>query len=202
MLIPGKAQRRGERGLLSASQVCRSGLCPPQKGCFRAQQWPGQGDSQVGGVALGFSLLSCCLGSPSLRHHISTGAVVMARCPRVLWRGAGGSRAAQGAPHPLVQSSPSPSPGGDVGFGCLPPISSSTSGFKHKAKIFLPCSIRTKHLQIQQRRKKKPYLGFYAPNLPALDLQRVLLRPTVQGYRSTPFLCLQVKRNVCQLLGG
>ena len=101
MLIPGKVQGRGGRGLLSASQVCGSGLCPPKRGVSGLSGGQGREIHRLEGLHWGFL---CSLGSPSLRHRISAGAMVMARCPRVLWRRAGGAGLREVPPTPWFEA--------------------------------------------------------------------------------------------------
>lgn len=157
---PGQSpgERRVRAALsLAGVQIWRF---PPKKACFGAERWPWPGDSQVGGVALGFSLLSCSGG-----HRPSTTVSVQGPW---LWPSAHGccgrERGAAGLsevpPTPRSQQ-PFPSPGSDASFGCLPAISSSTSSFRHKAEIFLLCSIRTKHPDSATLQKKKPLSSFF-----------------------------------------
>lgn len=201
MLIPGKAQGRGGQRLLSASQVHRSGLSSPKKGCFGAERWPGHGDLQVGGVALGFSLLSCSRG-----HHPSATASTQGPWP---WPGAqgcrGGERGAAGLgevpPTPWVAAALLPAlaamPALGVSLLFLAPCLASDT----KLRYFC-WAASAPNTQAQEHHEKKPYLGFFAPNFPALHPQNALLQPKAWGYSSTPFLRTQVKRNLCQLLGG
>jgi len=159
---PGERRARAALGLLGVWVW----PMPPQNGHFGAQRCPGQGDSQVRGVALGFPSLSRSGGHcPSTLHWRS--GCGHGPGPMGAMEGCGGQQGCARCPPPCPRSSPSPSPGSDASFGCLPPISSSVSGPRHKAEIFLPGSVRTKHTQTQQR-SKNPHLhpGFFCTKPP------------------------------------
>lgn len=201
MLILGKSQGRGGRGRLSASQVCGSSLSPPQKHVSGLSSGLGREIPRLEGLRWGFL---CC---PTSRGHRPSDTA-SAQGPRS-WPGAHGCRGEWGAaglrevpPTPGFEAALLPALAAMPALGVsllflAPRLASDT-----KPRYFCRAASGPNPSRLSNTAKKNLIWGFFAPNLPALDLQSALLQPKVWGYRGTPFLRTQVKRNLCQLLGG